>query len=123
MTKYTQKRNSKVTGKLKRLIISHIKDNTAGSEPDFSRWYVGISKDVDKRIMQHIRKKKISGMFFNVWYAHSFANANDIESWFSREKGTHNAPHKGGATEDSKWVYCFKVKPDFIDELIALIYN
>ncbi len=108
--------------KIKNGIKKHIADNSIGVVL-YYKWYCGITKHEGiTRLKQHIREKKISGLYFMQIDAGTKDNAHEIEVHFSK-KGMANKPHAGGAKKDSKYVYVFKISPTWIDELLNFIEN
>lgn len=89
----------------------------------YHRWYVGITKFKNgERLKQHIAEKKVSGIYYKQLEAGTKIQANLVERHFSN-LGTMNAPHAGGAKEDSTTVYIFKIKPNILDNVMKILNN
>lgn len=98
--------NKEVCKKIKTEFSKFVKENSK-KEVEFSKWYVGITNAVKRRIAEHnVNKGKIK--LFTSKYAFSLENANEIEKIFAKI-GTANAVQKGGANTSSKYVYIFKM--------------
>ena len=112
--------NGYKNGAIKRSIEKWIKENSTFFVM-YENWYCGITKyPDDTRLKQHINKKNIEGLFFNIWETDSVEDANEIEVYFS-DKGTINSPSKAGAKKNSKYVYVYKSSPT-INESIANLF-
>ena len=67
-----------------------------------------------------MKTKKTPALYPIVRNALTMENANLVERHFSNLKMT-NAPHKGGATSESIYVYAFKRHPNFVESLLLLL--
>jgi len=73
----------------------------------FSAWYVGISKDAEKRLFDDHKVKEIGDQWIYD-YATSSEEAREIELYFL-DQGT--AGGTGGGDDTAKMVYAYKMKP------------
>ena len=100
---------------------THIKINSQVTV-NYGNWYCGITKhrNATERIKRHIKQKDTLGLFLIVRNALTMENANSIEKHFS-DLGTTNAAHKGGAKDESIYVYMFKRYTTVLDDIILLL--
>ena len=93
-------------------INKHVNDNSI-VYTDHSRWYIGITRDVERR--KHEHEKKFGDLkCFKSFYAYNKEIACSIETYFTN-KGTLNKIGSRGATDESKFVYIFKARPTALD--------
>lgn len=88
-------------------INRHIKEHSWANTP-LSRWYVGISNNPNRRMSEHQQEYGMDIRNYVVYYAYTKKIASQVEDYFSK-KGTSNATGPRGATEDSRWVYVYKI--------------
>ncbi len=88
-------------------------ENNSTFYVDEIRWYIGITNDVERRKKEH-QKKYPQMKFFRSFNARTMNISSQIEKHIT-QKGTANKAWKGGANENSKWVYVFKSKPTILD--------
>lgn len=97
-------------------INAHIRANSTMGYVNYSRWYVGITNDVKIRKSKH-NQTFPNNMYFQFFDAGTMDTANQIEAHFSKNKGTINDSGKGGAKENSIYVYAFKAEPTWVEIL------
>ena len=88
-------------------INRHIANNSWSNTP-LKRWCVGTNENPNRRESEYYRVYGAYIRSYAVFYAHSKKIASQVENYFSK-KGTANAPGSRGATEDSRWVYVYKL--------------
>ncbi len=108
---------TKTERRVVRAINKHIESNSF-IEPNYKRWYIGITNKIDRRAKEH---EKTYGKlhYFQSYYACSKRISVAIETYISK-KGTANAIGSRGAKNTSKWVYVFKSEPTKLDEILEL---
>lgn len=99
---------------IKGQITKHIKKSMDSDNPRLNYWYCGITNDELRRKAEHNLKKGIVN-YWKCFDAETRFNANEVESYFSK-KGTINAPHAGGAKQNSRFVYIFKLNNSYLRE-------
>lgn len=102
------------TKSIKIQITKHIKQSMKTESPRLNIWYCGITNNELRRKAEHNLKKGLVS-YWKCFDAENKQNANDVESYFS-QKGTKNAPHIGGATSNSKYVYIFKLNNSYLQK-------
>ena len=100
-------KKSKTYRSLVAKINRHIADNSWANTP-LKRWYVGISNHPNRRKSEHQRVYGMDIRNYTVFYAYTKRIASQVEDYFSK-KGTSNAIGSRGATEESRWVYVYKL--------------
>lgn len=90
--------------------------NHSDIEPDYTRWYCGITRNPKVRKAQH-RVVYRETYFFNAWYAYSKEIASALETHFHEVKGMKDKDLKGGSKNDTWYIYVFKASPNIIDLL------
>ena len=91
--------------KNKEQIVADIKGHIAKDGTAYRNWYVGITKDVEKRLFNdHGVKKK--GDWWIHREAYSSEAARDVEEYFVNTCGTDGGG--GGGNDDSTFVYAYK---------------
>lgn len=73
---------------------------------DWSNWYVGITRNIDKRKKEHQSKLGRKFKLFRAWKANSVADAVELEKLFLK-KGMRGAT--GGWGRDSGYIYIYKI--------------
>lgn len=100
---------------------SSVIQNIIEQNPPYERWYCGITKHANgERLKQHIKNKKIDGLYYKQMNAGTMIQANAVERRFS-ELGTSNAPESRGATSESIYVYVFKITANTVEKIIAIL--
>jgi hypothetical protein len=86
-------------------IIADIRAHIAQGGGGYSKWYVGITKDVDSRLFNHHGVKK-SGDWWIYREAYSSESARAVEDYFVNRCGTDG--DVGGGDDESTFVYAYK---------------
>lgn len=104
---------------IKRAIENYI--STAKGRSDFfvfyRNWYCGVTNNETKRKAEHKYDKKIPAMYFHAWDAGSKVNALAIESYFHGKNMRGESKSPGGVRQSSRYVYVFKWKTNFADDI------
>jgi hypothetical protein len=102
--------NPIVVKNVQKEVIEYIKSKYANkSEIIWTDWYVGISKDPDgDRTSGHKNRKKLTELkFYHKFYAHSLANARQVEVVTCADFKLNNCKTIGGVTAETKWCYVY----------------
>lgn len=91
-----------IVAKINRHISEHSLLN-----PDYSKWYVGVTNSPKRRRMEHDAEFGFGIQYYNVFYAFTKKTASQVEDFFAK-KGTSNAASSCGATDNNRWVYVYK---------------
>lgn len=71
---------------------------------DYSTWRIGLTHDPDDRKQQHENEKR-STKYWKQWRADSLSDAEQIESYFIKEKDMKGGT--GGDLDASKTIYVY----------------
>ncbi|MCH7560221.1 MAG: hypothetical protein IIC67_02440 [Thaumarchaeota archaeon] len=93
-------------GTIKKKIKKHIEENGGG----FSKWYSGITNDIEERLFKK-HKVKNAYIYRNT---DSKETAESIEDYLVNELGTKGG--SGGGKEDSTYVYSYKIKDYTVED-------
>ena len=102
--------NPKVVEKIKKAIKEHVNScYPPNSNPKYKDWYFGIAEKPDNdRVSDHLSEKELAELKDRTKkYAHSLANARQVELELCQEFGLENCKRIGQPTIKSKWVYGF----------------
>lgn len=86
---------------------------------DYSKWYIGITNNVTVRRGQHRREKQVDTLYFAYWNAGTKAIAASIEKHFHK-LGMKDEHGMGGAIASSRYVYVFKIRTNWMEDLESL---
>jgi hypothetical protein len=86
---------------------AHVKNIMGSSSPQFSRWYCGITNNINTRIVQHSKVKPQMNYLYCV-DTKDHLIAKNTEKYITINLGTANARQSGNAKQDSTIVYIFK---------------
>ena len=93
----------------KETIKNEIKDHILKREGTYPKWYVGITTDTDRRLIQEHNVSQKNGIWIRR-NAETLSKAEEIEKYFTEDLTTDGAP--GGGTDDSIYVYAYKKNSD-----------
>jgi hypothetical protein len=83
-------------------IIKQIKAACSGN---YSRWYIGITNDLQRRKREHNKNDFFEDHIFCSWKANSKEIAEEVEKW---GKAQYMQGDTGGGREESIYVYIFE---------------
>ena len=101
--------------KIIRQIKAHTEKHAKLIKADHSLWYCGITNNPIIRNTSHKYINKDTPYAWKYWNAYSRRIAEAIETYCHKKLGMKDKDAKGGASQDSKWVYVYKKHKTILD--------